>query len=188
MTRRRGTAQRIVDLATSGDATARRQDFYLAAAGKDTFAPGVAFALDGQLLIGFDRSSSSTGPSIFVVRQRPADALGSVSAAVTLITATGFYRQPNGAEIVGVAPDPLIPDSVWVANVKGTATASEADPDYELKTAQARMFGGATYATITPAARARYPEAIGLTNGSSPARPARSRSPASAPSRPTPSR
>jgi hypothetical protein len=141
---------RIVDLTTSGSGTGRRQDFHLASDERHTYNPGVAFSRDGQLIIAYDRSTLGGGPAGYVVRQRPTDTAGTVSAAVNLFAATGIYRQPNGPDIVGLAPDPQVPDSVWVANVIGTASAADADPDYDVRTSQARTSSGSTFKTINP--------------------------------------
>ena len=149
--RRPATAARIVDLTTAGVRDRAARTSTSPRRGKDTYSPA-------RRLLGRRRAAHRLSPvpserparPSFVVRQRPTDAVGSVVPPSRLSIATGLYRQPNGPDIVGVAPDPLVPDAVWVANVKGTATASEADPDYDLRTAQARTADGATFAPIAP--------------------------------------
>ncbi len=141
---------RVTDLVLQGDGTIRRQDFYLAQSGSHTYSPGLGFALDGKLMLSFARSTPTGGMRAVVARQHPADAPASISQAVVLAEPSGIYRQAVGPEVVGLAPDPLVADAVWVAQLIGTADPGAADPDYAMRTAQARTFDGATFEPITP--------------------------------------
>jgi hypothetical protein len=137
---------RIIDLDTSDATLARNQDFYLGKKGVDTFTPGIAFAATGDLIITFQRASATTGPSAYVVRQASTDASATVSAQRTLAVGDGYY-QGLGAYQLGLQPDPLVPDAVWVIN---TATVGEPPYLYGLHIAQARTATGDTYVPIEP--------------------------------------
>jgi hypothetical protein len=138
---------RIIDLDVSTPQPTRRQDFYMAAATKDTYSPGVAFSTNGDLVITYQRSTPSVGPSASVVHQAPADALNSISTPRILVSATDFYANLTGAEMIGLQPDPLVPDSVWVINQAGGSTEPYS---YLLQVGQARTAVGDTYVPITP--------------------------------------
>ena len=153
---------RIVDLLTNGPGTARRQDLLIGANATNTYNPGVGFSGDGELVIAFDRSTLSSGPTLYVSRQQPGDAAGTISASVALAGAAGVYRQPAGPVVVGLAQDPLVPDAVWVINVVGSATGSTADPAYDLASAQARTSSGATFKAIAPLRVVDSRSAVGL--------------------------
>ena len=140
---------RIVDLETSTPTATRRQDFYLAQNGKQTFSPGAAFSQSGELVITFQRATASQGPTAYVVRQAPGDPLGTTSAPRTLATPTAGYENLNGAERMGLAPDPLVADAVWVINQAG-GTADPEPSTYRLQVAQASTAVGATYVPIAP--------------------------------------
>jgi hypothetical protein len=150
---------RIVDLGTSTATPTRRQDFFLARNGKHTFSPGLAFTETDELIITFQRASDSEGPSAYVVRQAPTDVPKSVSPTRTLATAQALYKNLNAAEVVGLSPDPLVPDAVWVINQAGKSADPEA---YSLQVAQARTATGDTYAPITPLRVLDTRDGIGL--------------------------
>lgn len=138
---------RIVDLNVANDPPTSRQDVYLAASGTDTYGGGLAFSLSGELVVTYARSSDAAGPSSYVIRQAPGDTLGSFSPPRTLQAASALYAEPNGAEWVGAAPDPLVPDAVWVINQSGKTVSPSA---YDLRAAQARTATGATFVPIEP--------------------------------------
>jgi hypothetical protein len=139
---------RLIDIDVSGgpSGATRRQDFYLAAVGADTYGPGLAFSDTGDLIVTYQRGSAGTGPSAYVVRQAPGDAANTMSAPVTLHATAGVSPNHRSAEFVGAAPDPLVPDAVWVTNNAGTGTAAP----YLTQTAQARVATGDTYQAIAP--------------------------------------
>ena len=142
------TCARIIDLGTSPNIPTRLQDFYISRNGKYVFSPGLAFSENDELIITFQRASQNEGPSSFVVRQSPTDGQNSVSATRSLATPLGLYTgDVAGAEMIGLSPDPLVPDAVWVINQAGKS----ADPAaYSLQVAQARTAIGDTYIPITP--------------------------------------
>jgi hypothetical protein len=151
---------RVVDLTTSTNPATRRQDFYIAANGKDTFSPGAGFAENDDLVITYQQSTSAAGPTAYVVRQKRTDGGHTVSAPVTLISATGLYQNMNGAERMGLQPDPLLSDAVWVINQAGGTTAPDT---YRIRIAQARTAVGSTYVPIDPVRVLDSRDGTGLT-------------------------
>jgi hypothetical protein len=137
---------RVVDIDMSSVTPALRQDFYLSAAGKNTFGPGVAFSESGELVATYQSSSAGTGASAYVVRQAPTDAENTVSAPRLLHETSGPSSAPRASVYVGAAPDPLVPDAVWVTNNVGSGSAQP----YLTQTAQARTATGATFNPIPP--------------------------------------
>ncbi|HEX6868692.1 MAG TPA: hypothetical protein VF119_07790, partial [Candidatus Limnocylindrales bacterium] len=148
---------RIVDLNVANDPPTSRQDVYLAAAGKDTYGGGLAFSLSGELIVTYARSSGAEGLASYVVRQAPGDPLGSFSSPRTLQGAAALYAEPAGAQWIGAAPDPLVPDAVWVINQAGRTADS-----YDLRAAQARTATGATFVPIAPLRVLDTREGVGL--------------------------
>ncbi len=142
---------RIVDLDASTETPTRLQDFYIARNGQHTFTPGVGFAESGDLIITFQRAADGVGPNAYVVRQAPADSDHTFSATRTLATATNFYENLNAAERIGLSPDPLVPDAVWVINQVGHSIDPEPDGyAYKLAVAQAATSDGDTFVPLEP--------------------------------------
>ena len=137
---------RLVDIDVSRADPNVLQDFYIAALGKDTFGPGLAFSDSGELIVTYQQASADTGPSAYVVRQAPMDAANSVSAPRLLEATAGTSLAARSAFFVGASPDPLVPDAVWVTNNAGT---SSSDP-YLTQTAQARTAAGDTFVPLEP--------------------------------------
>jgi hypothetical protein len=139
---------RVIDLDTSQPVLAPNQDFAIGNNGIDTFSPGLAIANNGDLVITFQQAASAAGPTSYVVRQAPTDAENTITGKRTLVTPTGGYEQMNGAELIGLQPDPLVPDAVWVINQAGGTI--DLDYAYRLQVAQARSATGDTYSPIDP--------------------------------------
>jgi hypothetical protein len=150
---------RVIDIDTSSGEPAVRQDFYLAAVGKDTFGPGLAVSDSGELVITYQRSSYGTGASAYIVRQAPTDAVNTVSAPRLLQATNGPSSQPRASDFVGASPDPVVSDAVWVTNNVGSGSSAP----YLTQTAQARTATGDTYTAIDPVRILDTRDGTGLT-------------------------
>jgi hypothetical protein len=135
---------RITDLDTSTVPASRRQDFYLAANGQETYSPGVVLSGTGDLFVAYNRSpANSFVPSSYVVRQRSGDAPATISAARVILGGIDPYNGGRWIDTVGLAGDPLVDDSVWVTH------AASID-GWQSRVAQLTTATGDTYVPITP--------------------------------------
>ena len=136
---------RVVELRTATATPTLRQDLLLGATGSDTFHGSLAYSLSGELIVSYGRAAAPSGPvDSAVVRQAPSDAVGTVSAPVSLEAGAGDFASDATQISIGSAPDPLVADAVWTTNLASVSGG------HEIRAAQARTFGGATFKTVAP--------------------------------------
>ena len=141
---------RVTQIGTAGalgDFPSSRQDFLIGENGADHYVGGIALALDGTLHVGWTRSADAVGgqPSTYVAYQRPTDGPNRLSPIQALIPgAGGPMTVDTWSEDMGLAPDPQVPDAVWMASAVANGGNEWIAYGSQLQT------GGATYVPIAP--------------------------------------
>lgn len=123
-----------------------KQDFVIAANGKDKYMGGVGFAGNGTLQVVWTGSSTTAGefPSSFAGYQLSTDAADTLKGVQTLKAGIGAYTGTRWGDYVGVAQDPMVPSATWQANqYAGTG------PEW-LTYVNRLQPTGTTYVPITP--------------------------------------
>jgi len=138
-------ALRVIELNTSASTGVVKQDFLLSEPGASFVGGSVAFAANGDLHIGFNRSSDTDYLSSWAVYQPAGATPNTVSARTLLTEASSTYGFDDWGAVFTGATDPLVPDQAWLAVEDVTGSGTWRTTVWSMSTAT-----GDTYVPVPP--------------------------------------
>ncbi len=123
----------------------------------DSFG-GIAFSGSGVLHVVYTRSSATTTAGSYDQYNLPTNSSALWSAPALLTAGAGTYTGLLWGEYLGVSPDPIDPNSVWVGDVYAAASGNWATMIHQISVGG----GGAKYTPMTPVRALDTRFAIGL--------------------------